>query len=550
MKKKQKGSILAFAVIIMSFLMVIAIGLVASSILIRKGADISSNSTSAFQNTDKGMELFLYELYENTKPFNTLNDLAKSIDKNLDGEYNCYNNDGVAVIGGDNSEFKIISYKEVDPTDPNNEGKDLGIADSCGIEIARIKKVKVTGNFGTATRSIEVNLSDSLKRGLKGRWTFEENSESVRLYGKGAVGAPMAKDRSKNDYILTLCPIDEDADLPDTAHNDLCPLMAIADVGVEEGFFMNHNPKYNTTKEGDPDENRNCGSTTTISCGAYVPGIFDIGSVGASKDGSSIKNPINYDVEPDDAEYYSQEDNVGRIGTEALEFNGYSHYLAPNFDENARSDDWEPGSRNSPNANYVGEGYRENLSLDGSEGMSISLWFNNNSETGGEDGDGTGKQILVSKTEAEDDNNGYELYLEDENIVFRVNGQDVKLDNVASGQWHHVVARYDQNPDSKSGIIIDGGGPGNEKFGLTTAGTVNDDSKIPLFMGGFYEGNNDKEFDIEKFEGGFGGMMDHVEIFDRYLINFEAQKMCNMAAGEGWQADSQNIDDLCKGVEW
>ncbi len=291
MKKKQKGSILAFAVIIMSFLMIIAIGLVASSILTRKGANVSSNSTSAFQNTDKGMELFLYELYTNTKPFHTLDDLANSIVDSNGERYTCTNvtegGETVAVING--AEFDVISYKEANPND--NDGKDFVVATSClDTEIARVYKIKITGHFATASRSIEVNLSNSLKRGRIARWTFEGNTESVRIWG--SPGAPVVKDRSKNDYILTLCPIEEDADLSGIAHFNECPRREIAEVpDGGDKIFMNHMPKWYTASIFDKDDNwvketstpndddRTCRqidkadkeeTDTVIPCGGYV----------------------------------------------------------------------------------------------------------------------------------------------------------------------------------------------------------------------------------------------------------------------------------------
>lgn len=536
-KQKQKGSILAFAVIIMSFLMIIAIGLVASSLLTRKGVDISSNSTSAFQNTDKGMELFLYELYTNTKPFHTLNQLADSIVDSNGDKYKCEevneNGEIVALITG--AEFDVISYKEVDPN--VNDGKGFVFVQSCDMEIARIYRLKITGHFATASRSIEVNLSDSLNRGLKSKWTFEDSAENVRLYdnNKNPQGSPIAKDRSKNDYILTLCPIESEGpfQLLTTKESKICPLMNFDESDETKGFYMSHLPKWDEGQFAKPDSDGICFNdqeNKQVACGAFVSGIFadHANGKGIGKGGFS---PVNYNLPPDNEGYYDEE---YKTGSEAIEFNGYSNYLAPNL--------------GSEGANRVREGSKESLSLDDSEGMSISLWFNNNSETGGENRDGSGKQVLVSKTENE--KNGYELYLKDGEIFFRVNGREVSSDYGEDNQWHHVIARYDGSNDSgaRNGIVIDGGV--KEKFGLNGAGDIKDNSDIPLFIGGVYHGDDAEEFKIDDFEGGFGGIIDQVEIYNRYLIDFEAQKLCNMAAGEGWQSDSKNVAGLCASVGW
>lgn len=376
-------------------------------------------------------------------------------------------------------------------------------------------------------------MSNSLKRGLVSRWTFEESAEHVRLYDNSydPQGSPIVKDRSKNDYILTLCPIESEGpfQLLTTKESKTCPLMKFEDANETNGFYMSHLPKWDEKQGGKPNDDEICfneNEDIETSCGAFVSGVVS-DHVNGKGIGLGGFNPVMYDTSPDSEDYYDEE---YKTGSEALEFNGFSHYLAPNL--------------GNEGANRVKEGSQEGLNLNDSEGISISLWFNNNSETGGGE-DGTEKQILISKTE--DENSGYELYLEDGKIYFRVNGRDVSVEYGEDNQWHHVVARYDET-SSNSGILIDGGKV--KQLGLSVAGSVDDDSETPLFIGGFYDGDDADEFNINDFEGGFGGMIDHVEIYNRYLINFEAQKLCNMAAGEGWQSESSSIAELCEDVLW
>lgn len=559
-KQKQKGSILAFAVIIMSFLMIIAIGLAASALLTRKGANVSSNSTSAFQNTDKGMELFLYELYTNTKPYDDLEKLAESIVDSNDEPYDCViktdeNGNDVAVITG--AEFDVISYKEANPSD--NDGKDYAVVNSCEREIARVYKMKVTGHFATASRSIEVNLSNSLKRGKIAKWNFEGNAESLRLGGKGCgsnqnewcVGAPVIKDRSQNDYILTLCPIDGDATLQGTADFPKCPRHKAEDVPNGD-IFMHHFPKWYTASIFDKDDNwvkmadapneddNTCRqidkvdkeeTDNVIPCGGYVPGVVndDPGSRAVDEDdptnqlGIGTGRPVDPDTDPNSEDYYDYDETGNRIASEALEFNGLTQYLAPNLNKKKH------GAVNA--TNYVKEGAKEGLDLDGSEGLSLSLWINNNLETGGGE-DGTEKQVLISKTSGS--NNGYELYLEDDKIYFWLKGNKIEASFDSDG-WHHVAVRYDSDSTVGGDILIDGEIVAS---GFAGAGVVKDNEDTLLFIGGLPS----KDY--------FGGMIDNVEIYNRYLIDFEVQKLCNMAEGEGWQSESGSIADLCEDIVW
>jgi hypothetical protein len=551
-RSKQKGSILAFAIIMLSFMLIIALGVAAAALSNRKSSDITSNSTTAFQNTDKGMEVFLYELYEGIKPYQNLNNLASELSTVMGSKYKC----AEGVISGD--EFTVLSYKE----DKTDSGESL--IKNCNIEIARVRRLKVSGNFAVASRTIEVNLSNSLKRGRIAKWNFEGNAESVRIWGEA--GAPIVKDRSKNNYILTLCPIEEDATLQGTAQTKNCPLMKIKDGGEEVGFFMNHMPKWYTNSIYDHWDNwvdkaglpENGGTTCyqidkedkaitdqPIPCGNYVPGIvYDDGGGGVNQDedGNDItsggpKKTVDYDKSPTDEIYYSIDFNKGntngRIGSEALEFNGFSQYLAPNLDEKSNSND------GGGHTNYVKLGDQEALNLDGSEGMSISLWVNNNSGAGN-----NSHQTLLLKEGA------YELYInQDQNeICFELDGSNEVCKEFNSDQWNHIVVRYDKDANGSNGgdnqIIINA-----QDKSSTFNGNISDKANIPLFMGGVYEGGDEEVFDINYFSNGFGGMIDDVQIFNRYLIDFEVEKLCNMSI-QGYMENPTNDLGPCKAINW
>lgn len=529
--KRKKGSILAFAVILMSFMLVIAIALTFSSLRGRKSVDVSSNSTTAFQKTDKGMEVFLQELFKNSKPFDTLTELAKNMGstneyvcKNVSGE----NNKSTAVISG--NDFKMVSYKLVNPESAENNS-DSAVVEDCNTEIARISKIKVSGNFAGATRSLDINLNSSLDRGRIARWNFEDNARSIRQFGpgKGGPGAPEIRDSSKEgEYTLTLCPAEGGGALPYTNGSKNCPLLDPKDSTEETGFYMSHYPKWDEMDDSKPDDDGKCFAKgiLQIPCGSYVAGIYFDGysGLGAGKE----VNPISYDLKPGDEGYYKKS---GRSGSEALEFNGFSNFLAPNLDDPSNSA-----------TNYVKDAARKNLNLEGRDGFSISLWVNDDENTGNEE-----KEILVSKSK--NNQSGYELYIEKDKIFFSVNGQKVSAnfkDN--KNEWHHIVARYDSgNNGGKDGILIDGE---QVAVGLSGAGAIKDDDNTPLFIGGKYEGDKDK-FDVEELEGAFGGMIDNVEIYNRYLIDFEAQVLCNMASGEDWRETNNRVAGKpCVPINW
>ncbi len=235
--------------------------------------------------------------------------------------------------------------------------------------------------------------------------------------------------------------------------------------------------------------------------------------------GIGTGRPIDPGTNPDSEDYYNYDDNGYRIASEAMEFNGLSHYLAPNIKEK----NYHEGGTAT---NYVKEGAKEGLNLNDSEGLAISLWVNNNSETGDD------TQMLIYKVSG---TKGYALYLKDDKLFFWLNNREFSTNFDEDNSWHHVVARYDDEL-GRGDILIDGE---SVSSGLGSAGSVRDEDDSMLFIGA--------EEGAGKY---FGGMIDNVEIYNRYLINFEVQKLCNRAVGEGWQNESGSIADLCEDVVW
>ncbi len=212
MKYHQKGSIVVFALIVLSFILIAAFSVAAVTLVERRSANISVNSTTAFQQADKGMEEFLQQLYKDLEQTDTLNTLTAKLNEIYgSGMYTCQDPSAAAsasipsYIGDEDTEFIISAYMEK-PVEAHNAGWNndalIPIRD-CGTELADVARFKVAGNYSTAVRAIFVKLRDSLTRGLVAHWSFEDRAINSRLTENEE--AHIAQDLSKNDHILTLC---------------------------------------------------------------------------------------------------------------------------------------------------------------------------------------------------------------------------------------------------------------------------------------------------------------------------------------------------------
>ncbi len=134
----QRGSILAFSLIILFILMVIAIGVSTVSVKERGMSSDTGKSVVAYQAADTGMEIVLNAI---------IKDGQVSVDALDDGGMNCDDSSGEAVIGGS----APIGGYELTFEDAN------GAIDVCG-DSDNIVEIKSAGEYEGVVRAVEVNI--------------------------------------------------------------------------------------------------------------------------------------------------------------------------------------------------------------------------------------------------------------------------------------------------------------------------------------------------------------------------------------------------------
>ncbi len=246
MKYHRKGSIVVFALIVLSFILIAAFSVAAVTLVERRSANISVNSTTAFQQADKGMEEFLQQLYKDLEQTDTLDDLTNKLNDIYGPNIYACQDPSVSAsestpsyIGDENTEFIISAYMEkpVGAHDSGWDNNDLIPIRACDTELADVARFKVAGNYSTAVRAVFVKLRDSLTRGLVAHWSFEDRAINARLTGKDE--AHIAQDFSKNDHILTLChPEDLPIKVELTDGTDMGDVVSFTDCEENNDFIV------------------------------------------------------------------------------------------------------------------------------------------------------------------------------------------------------------------------------------------------------------------------------------------------------------------------
>ncbi len=467
LRRTKKGSVLVFALIILSFILVSAFSLASISLIERRSADISVNSATAFQNSDKGMEEFLQKLYKDLDQNDDLDELASQ----LDG-YAC--DDGgrshAARIGDETTKFIITAYKEnpnPNPTNPDDNWNVVEI-DDCATSLADVSRFRATGNHNNAARAVFLKLRDSLTRGLVAHWSFEDRAHVARVTPEADSEnriSFLAQDYSKQNHTLTLCNIDQDVDDPleiTVIDSGSETVMNIQEFSPECSFVSagsGMNPARGYNDNGDDEYHVD---------GAWREGIVEeiLTTTGAHGDNSS---------------------------QEALYF-GNSTYLASYFDSSCGTDD----------VNCI-EDSDDKLAVE--DGIAISLWVKPSSI--GASG------YLVSKYNDSSDK-GYELYLNSGTVCFRLNNIDgCASDLTLDDDWHHVVARW-REVDGDMEVFVDGK---KTNLNKSTSASIGDIMGEKIVIGA----------QSDPIGNYFTGVIDDVRIWNRALTCNEVYKLCNDA---------------------
>ncbi|MEA3322867.1 MAG: LamG domain-containing protein [Patescibacteria group bacterium] len=511
LRRTKKGSVLVFALIVLSFILVTAFSLAAVSLIERRSSGASVNSSTAFQNSDEGMEEFLQQLYKELDPNDDLAKMGTQLNDIYGSGYVCCDSAGSvgcpsmdptapARIGSQDTEFIITAYKEGTGVVSGSGGWEQTIPiTSCDEALANVSRFRATGNYNNASRAVFLKLRDSLTRGLVAHWSFEDRANVARITEKSKRDeriSYLTQDYSKQDHTLTLCAllstnaigIDtdddgiEDAEIAEFAG---CAYNDTGGMNPKRGYYEASMGHTDSPNESDDDE-YNAG-------GSWVKGIVQ-------EDPSTTPPPPG--------------STTGAMGddsnSEALFFDG-DEYLAAWIDSSCPVDTVNCIEDGDDKLNLVG--------ADGdADGIAVSLWAKLDAvSTAG---------YLVSKYDSSS-SDGYELYLDvSGNVCFRLNNTDDcsnggEFDNT---DWHHIVARW-RETDGNMEVFVDGV---QINLSQTLINPIGDTEGIMLTIGA----------QSDPIESYFTGTIDDVRIWNRALTTDEVCRLC-------WDAGQKAQNNIC-----
>ncbi len=485
---------MVFALIILSFILLATFSLSSIARIERKSADISVNSSTAFQEADKGMEDFLQQIYKDLDQNDTLTDLGTALNSMYGGGYDCVeptgDNHPPVRMGSEDTQFIITPYRDQGDTgttsvnDSGDEKETGGWAgvipiESCNTQLADVVRFRSTGNHNNAARAVFLRLKDSLSRGLVAHWSFEDRAQNARLTDDDNLkNSFMAGDSSKNNYTLTLCGLNtgfennikiKDGGIDD----DGDPI----DVFVEPFDNCKNTPPFMSQK-------KKGGCAECDANGAWVEGIV-----------SEVSGTVGV---------------FGNDGTEALYFNGTDNYITALVDSN----DCHGSNKDCDvTANYVDSESVDKLNVE--DGIGISAWVKMNGASG--------NNTIVSKWY---DNKGYQLYVDIANseVCFKLNNKESCKSygaDINSDKWAHIVAMWRNKDSGDINISINAD---TAEHSDTLDSSIDVPSNVPLSIGAQLDDSQNAS--ASNF---FTGSIDDVRIWNRALTECEISRLCHDA---------------------
>lgn len=150
--QKKRGSLLAYSLIVLAVMLVIAIGMSTVSIKNRNNAITSSSSAQSFQIADSGVNLVTNAMgvVLGTDPIN-----GRLRDLSIAGAGPCVTVGGKAQISGDAAGGKYtVEFYDTSPVPVA-----ISSCNNVGAEVDNVGKIKAIGEFKDTSRSIEVALA-------------------------------------------------------------------------------------------------------------------------------------------------------------------------------------------------------------------------------------------------------------------------------------------------------------------------------------------------------------------------------------------------------
>ncbi len=152
-KKTQKGSVLAFSLLTMAIVLIIAVGMMRVSSIEQVASGTTDDSAIAFQMADTGAERVFHKLLKESVA--TLNDVGP-----------CSAGTVTQSVSGAGS-YRIIFFDQ--------SGDKLT---SCADPATDVRSAKIVGSFGRAVRAVHISVSvfEEVTDGLLAHWTFDDGS--------------------------------------------------------------------------------------------------------------------------------------------------------------------------------------------------------------------------------------------------------------------------------------------------------------------------------------------------------------------------------------
>ncbi len=502
-RRTKKGSVLVFALIILSFILVTAFSLAAVSLIERRSSGASVNSSTAFQNSDEGMEEFLQQLYKELDPNDDLARMGMQLNDIYGSGYVCCDSAGPvgcpsmdpaapARIGSQDTEFIITAYKEGTGVVAGSGGWEQTIPiTTCTEPLANVSRFRATGNYNNASRAVFLKLRDSLTRGLVAHWSFEDRANVARITEKSKRDeriSYLAQDYSKQDHTLTLCNLLStgaiDVDTTDDGQYD-AEIAEFTGCTYADPGGMNPNRGYADSSMGHKDSPPTDDDEYNAD-GSWREGI--------------VKEDPNTTTPPAGGTSGAMDDDSN---SEALYFDGSNHYLAT----------WFQASCNADDINCIENG-DDKLDLKGADGnadgIAISVWVKT-SDSG----------TIVAKRK---NNKGYRILVRNSGHVRfeldRSSGPPINIETsgINDDEWHHIVALW-RDGGSASGtmrIYVDGDEEDDKSFNY---GSIMDTLGAPLTIGATLN-------DVGNSSNYFTGTIDDVRIWNRALTECEVSRLC------------------------
>jgi hypothetical protein len=517
--KKNKGSIIVFALIVLAFILIAAFSVAAVTLVERRSANVSVNSSTAFQNADKGMEEFLQQLYKELDQNDTLDDIADEINALYGSGYICDTSTNPTIpanIGDEDTEFIITAFREASEGVVGDDvagWRSVTPITDCTTPLADVARFKVAGNFNNAVRAVFLKLRDSLSRGLVAKWSFEDRAQVARVVSDSDREkriSYIAQDASKQFHTLTLCNIRSDEE----------PTIKVLD--------------------------QRDGSTENYEVVSFDGCDFD------SADGMSpLRGYVDSAMghEEDDLEYDEDhgawtegivQEELSHDGAahgdtssqEALRFDGTT-YLAMNTESGCATDA----------INCVSD--EEDLLDNIENGLSISLWINP---------DNLDVVLGVGDFAADEGWKGIVSYFEHSKKGFRIVQREggkvafylrkqefsptavlTEENSLEADEWTHIVATW--RKEDKMRIYVNGKEQSDTKVFNKENIFDGISDKTPFLIGALSSAGEDQEPDFF-----FEGKVDDVRIWNRALTEEEVCRLCKDA---GTEAQDSICDSSC-----